>query len=113
MRNSGVPSASIFRPSTTSAAGEPAALQVPLDVSLLVGFRLAHDFLRREIDAAGREGVADEEIVRLVGIIVLAFLEVRVLDDGERQLDGLRHDLTLERRDRGLYGDGDLRRPGA
>ena len=34
-------------------------------------FGLPHDFLRGEIDAAGREGVADEEVVGLVGVVVL------------------------------------------
>src|SRR5579862_1185353 len=53
---------------------------------LLVRLSLPHDFLGGEVDAAGREGVADEEVVRLVGVVVHAVLEVRVLHDGERQL---------------------------
>ena len=44
---------------------------------LLVRFALPHDFLRGEIDAAGREGVADEEVVGLRGVVVGAFLQVR------------------------------------
>ena len=44
--------------------------QVPSCRSSLVGFGLPHDFLRGEVDAAGREGVADEEVVRLVGVVV-------------------------------------------
>ena len=35
-------------------------------------FGLAHDFLRGEVDAAGREGIADEEVVGLVGVVVRA-----------------------------------------
>ena len=34
-------------------------------------FGLSHDFLGGEIDAAGREGIADEEVVGLVGIVIL------------------------------------------
>src|SRR6185503_21046138 len=71
---------------------------------LLVLFRLSHDFLRGEIDPAGGEGIADEEVIRLVRKEVLAFLEVWILDDGERQLDRLRHDPAFK------CGDGRLDR---
>src|SRR5690349_17568148 len=37
---------------------------------LLVGFALTHDFLRGEVDAARRKGIADEEVVALPGIVV-------------------------------------------
>src|SRR5262244_1595672 len=69
----------------------------PVGPILLVGFRLAHDFLGSEVDAAGGERVADEEIVGLGRIVVLAVLEVRIFDDGERQLARLRHDVALQR----------------
>src|SRR6476660_45571 len=69
-----------------------------LPARLLVFLGLPHDFLGGEVDAAGREGIADEEIVGLVRIVVLALLEVGILDDGERQLDRLRHDFAFERR---------------
>ncbi len=49
------------------AAGSPRGACAELRPSLLVFLGLAHDFLRGEIDAAGREGVADEEVVGLVG----------------------------------------------
>src|SRR5215471_16466680 len=82
-------------------------------VILLVGFGLAHDFLRREIDAAGREGVADEEVVGLGGVVVLAVLEVWIFDDRERQFHRLRDDVALEGVERSLDGDRHLRRAGA
>ena len=63
-----------------------------------------------EIDAAGREGVADEEVVGLVGVEVCAVLEVRIFDNGQRQLDRLRNDLAFKCRDRRLDGDGNLGR---
>ena len=40
-------------------------------------------------------------------------LKFGILDDRQRQLDRLRHDLAFERGDRRLDGDGDLRRAGA
>ena len=80
---------------------------------LLVLFALAHDLGRVEVDAAGRERVADEEIVGQLGVVILARLEVRVFGGRERQLDRLRDDLALERGDRRLDRDRDLRRPGA
>src|SRR5215470_4350242 len=58
---------------------------------------LSHDLLRGKVDAAGREGVADEEIVVLRRVVVRALLHGRKLGFGERQLDGLRHDLALQR----------------
>ena len=61
-----------------------------------------------EVDAAGREGVADEEVVGLIRIEVLAVLEAGVLDDRQRQPDRLRNHLTFQRSDRGLDRDGDL-----
>src|SRR4029079_6024241 len=64
---------------------------------LLVSFRLPHDFLRREIDAAGGEVVADEEVVRLIGVVVLAVLEAGVLRSRERQAYRLRNHLALKR----------------
>src|SRR3954452_4999223 len=73
----------------------PAAPDV--ERGLLVFLALSHDFGGVEVDAAGREGVADKEVVGEIRIVVLAGLEVGVLDDGERQLDRLRHDLALER----------------
>src|SRR3954453_15643351 len=79
---------------------------------LLVGFRLPHDFLRGEVDAAGREGVADEEIVGLTREEVLALLEAGILDDGQRQLDRLRIRLPFEGVHGGAHGDRDLSGPG-
>src|SRR5262249_44827867 len=86
-------------PHRDGAGGTPGARACsPADTTdrpmLLVGLRLPHDFLCGEVDAAGREGIADEEIVRLVGVVVLAVLEVGIFDDGERQLDRLRYDLA-------------------
>src|SRR5690606_41303590 len=66
-----------------------------------------------EVDAAGREGVADEEIVAFAAVEVLAVLEVRVLGGGERQLHRLRDHLAFQRGDGGLDGDRDLGRAGA
>ena len=51
---------------------------------LLVLFRLAHDLGRVEVDVAGREGIADEEIVRSIGIVVLTVLEVGILGGRQR-----------------------------
>ena len=78
--------------------------------SLLVSLGLTHDFLRGEIDAAGREGIADEEIVGLVREEILTGLEVRILDDSQRQLDRLRDDIAFECGDRRLDGNRHLRR---
>ena len=80
---------------------------------LLVFLRLSHDLLRGEIDVAGREGIADEEIVGLGGVIIFAILEVRIFRRRQRQLDRLRHDLALQRGDCGLDRDGDLSGAGA
>src|SRR4051794_12280803 len=91
----------------------PAALAFSETVRSLVLFRLPHDLLRGEIDPAGREIVADEEVVGLVGIVVNAILELGVLDDGQRQLDRLRNDLALERVDGRLDRDGNLSGAGA
>ena len=93
----------------TGAAGSTAAPEI-YRPRLLVFLGLPHDFLRSEIDAAGRESIADEEVVGLIGIEILAFLEVGVLDNRRRQLDRLRDDLSLQRGDRRLDGDCDLRR---
>src|SRR5688572_10001501 len=72
---------------------------------LVVLLRLAHDFLGREVNAASREGVADEKVI--------AFLEVRVFGSGQRQLHRLRHDLTFQSGDRSLDRDCDLSRAGS
>ena len=54
-----------------SAAGMAPRRRGPADPSLVtVRFGLPHDLLRGEVDAAGREGVADEEVVGLVGVVV-------------------------------------------
>src|SRR5690349_9230455 len=81
--------------------------------SLLVLLRLAHDFLGGEVDAAGREGVADEEVVAFLRVEVLTVLEVRVFGGGKRQLHRLRNDLALERGDGGLDRNRNLGRTGA
>ncbi len=87
------PSAAMFEKDASIPAGRSGgAIRL-----LLVGFRLPHDFLGREIDAAGREGIADEEIVGLIGEEILTCLEVRVLDDRQRQLDRLRDDIAFKR----------------
>src|SRR4051812_43528127 len=80
---------------------------------LLVSLVLAHDFLRGEVDAAGGEGVADKEVVGLVGVVVLAVLEVRIGDDRQRQPHRLRNDLAHERVESGLDRHGHLSRAGA
>src|SRR6476660_183467 len=77
---------------------------------LLVRFALPHDFLRGEIDAAGWERIADEEVVALRGVVVGPLLHIRILGLREWQLDRLRHDLTFERRDRRFDRDGHLLR---
>src|SRR6516165_8565055 len=107
MRNSGA-AASIRLLPSKSAGERPRRPRLSVRPILLIGFGLAHDLLRREVDAAGREGVADEEVVRLTRVIVLAVLEVWILNNGERQLDRLGHDMALEGIDRGLHGDGHL-----
>src|SRR5690242_6429647 len=108
MRNRGAAIAVIARLSQTKAPlpiGSGAGLRA---MGLLVLLGLAHDLLSGEVDAAGREGVADEEVVGLIGVVVLAVLEVGVLDLGQRQLDRLRDYLAFQRRDSGLDGDRDL-----
>src|SRR5690349_18627610 len=99
---------------TDRAAPRPgaAALVQPTRI-LLVFLALVEDFDGRDIDIAGRERVADKEIVGLVGIEVGPFLEVRILDDRQRQLDGLRNRLAFQRGDRRLDSNSDLRRAGA
>src|SRR5580658_3204625 len=57
------------------------------DDRLLVLLGLSHDFLRGEIDLAGREGIADEEIIGLGGVVVLSVLEVRIFGGRQRQFD--------------------------
>src|SRR5215217_1019794 len=74
----------------------------------LVFLRLAHDFLGGEIYAAGRECVADEEIVGLIRIEVRSLLEIGVFDDGERQFDRLWNDLSFQGGDGRLDGNCDL-----
>src|SRR3982074_725949 len=64
-------------------------------LALLVGLGLSHDFLRREVDAAGGEGIADKEVVGLARIEILAILEVRIFGNRQRKLDRLRHHLAL------------------
>src|SRR5215210_3667564 len=107
MRNKGAADASMLDPGRSR--GQAAA---PASWKLLVGFRLPHDLLRGEVDAAGGEGIADEEIVGFVGIEIRPGLEVRVLGDREGQPQRLRHDLAFKRSDGRLDGDGDLRRTG-
>src|SRR6201996_9380354 len=80
---------------------------------LLVLLRLPHDLSCAEIDVAGREGIADEEIVAELGIIILAVLEVGIFRRRERELDRLRHDLAFESGDRGVDRDRDLSRTAA
>src|SRR4051794_11308574 len=96
-----------------AAAGNFSRGDCPSRIRLLVFLALSHDLLRREIDAAGREGVADKEVVGLRRVIVLTVLEVGILGDRQRQLDRLRDHLALQRVDRRLDGDGDLSGPGA
>src|SRR5262245_59902442 len=55
---------------------------------------LSHDLLRGEVDAAGRERVDDEEVVVLRRVVVRSLLHGRILRLGQRQLDGLRHNLA-------------------
>ena len=64
-----------------------------------------------KVDVAGREGIADEEIVGLGGVVVLAVLEVRILRRRQRQLDRLRHHLPFERGEGDFDRDRHLRRP--
>src|SRR5262245_23121414 len=73
---------------------------------------LSHDLLRGEVDAAGRERVADEEIVVLRRVVVRSLLHGWILGFGERQFDSLRYNLALQRGDSGLDRHRDLRRPG-
>src|SRR6185503_9693522 len=101
-----------FRTAPGSRTGA-ATLPPPRRASLHVRFALAHDLLCGEVDAARGERVADEEVVALRDVEVAAVLHVRGFRLRERQLDGLRHDVALERRNGGLDGDSDLRGPGA
>ena len=74
MRKSGAAPPSMPLPAslrTESAAGHRTPRRRVTSASLLVLLGLAHDFLRGEVDAAGREGVADEEVVGLVRVVVL------------------------------------------
>src|SRR6476469_8341559 len=87
------------------AWGGPAALMIARGTeigALLVRFGLSHDFLRGEVDAAGRKGIADEEVVGKGSVIIGSVLQVRRLDPRKRKLHRLRHDLAFERRDRRL-----------
>src|SRR4051795_13509345 len=101
MRNSGT---RLFIESTPTAGRRRASSprRSNRTQALLVGLGLPHDFLRREIDTAAREGVADEEIVGLAGVEVLAILEVRILGNRQGQLDRLRQHLALQGIDRRL-----------
>src|SRR6476661_7431122 len=99
MRNSGtrlsiesIPTAGHRRANTLQRSSRTQAL--------LVGLGLPHDFLRREIDAAGRERVADEEIVGLLRVEILTVLEIGILGNGQGKLDRLRDDLALQGVDR-------------
>ncbi len=76
--------------STKNAAGSLRRHRSPSkNRLLLVLFGLPHDLLGSEIDATGGKRVADEEVVRLVGIEVLVFLEIRIFHDRQRQLHRL------------------------
>src|SRR5689334_20276558 len=112
MRKSGV-SFGIKTSPRSPAAGDYTPRGRTIRLRSRVLFALSHDLAGIEIDAACREGVADEEIVRLVGIEALAILEVGIGDDRQRQLYRLRHDLALERIERRLDRHGHLRRAGA
>src|SRR5690606_35775974 len=98
-RSSGPGSAINLSPSQATVRNAPRACPRRGKTRLLVLLSLPHDFLRAEIDAAGWEGIADEEIVGVVREIILAFLEVRIGLDCQRQLDFLRHHLALPGRD--------------
>src|ERR1700677_2379774 len=80
---------------------------------LLVLLRLPNYFSCAEVDVAGREGVADEEIVAELRVIVHIVLEVGIFGQRQRKLYCLRHDLALKRRDRGQDRNCDLRRSAA
>src|SRR5271165_3838499 len=112
MRRIGSPVSNRLTASTSRAKVNGAANRAA-PMSLLVLLRLTHDFLRGEVDVAGREGIADKEVVGLGRVVVFAVLEVGILGGRERQLDRLRYDLPLERGDRDLDRDCDLGRTGA